>query len=79
MLPFYNIDLSPRWDINLISISLSAPSRVPLFQVSSIAATHVTLLWKDVPPCEQYGVILYYQIGVAGQKGTYQQYMIQLL
>ncbi|KAG8007039.1 Leukemia inhibitory factor receptor, partial [Nibea albiflora] len=60
--------LSPRRNLNLISISLSAPSKVPLFQVSSVAATHVTLLWKDVPVCERYGVILYYQIGVVGQK-----------
>lgn len=43
---------------------------MPSFKVISIAATDVTLLWEPVPLFKQGGLILYYQIGVDGQKGT---------
>ncbi|KAI3359256.1 hypothetical protein L3Q82_002775 [Scortum barcoo] len=48
--------------------TFTAPSRVPSFNVFSIAATRVTLLWEPVPLCKQNGVILKYQIGVDRQK-----------
>ncbi|XP_074513020.1 interleukin 12 receptor, beta 2a, like isoform X2 [Sebastes fasciatus] len=57
---------------SVIGYSLQGiPSRVPSFQVFSIAATGGTMSWESVPLCEQNGVILYYQIivddGVDGQ------------
>ncbi|KAM9346053.1 granulocyte colony-stimulating factor receptor-like [Symphorus nematophorus] len=54
---------------SVIGYSLEGtPSKVPKFEVFSISATHVTLLWEPVPLLKQNGMILYYQIGVDRQK-----------
>ncbi|XP_008284784.1 interleukin 12 receptor, beta 2a, like isoform X2 [Stegastes partitus] len=48
--------------------SQTTPSAVPLFEVSSIGATDVTLSWEPVPISKQNGLILYYQIGLNTQE-----------
>lgn len=47
------------------------PSNVPSFKVSSLGDCHVTLQWEPVPILQQYGLMQYYEIGVAGQNSTY--------
>lgn len=47
----------------------SAPSRVPSFELMSIAATEVKLCWEPLSLSKQEGLVLYYQIGV-DQKGN---------
>nr|XP_040046419.1 interleukin 12 receptor, beta 2a, like [Gasterosteus aculeatus aculeatus] len=58
---------------SVIGYSLQGPPpKVPSFEVSSIAATHVNLLWESIPLPMQTGKILYYQLivesGAGGQK-----------
>ncbi|KAM3597330.1 uncharacterized protein V6R79_003164 [Siganus canaliculatus] len=40
------------------------PGRVSVFQVSSLAETHVTLYWEPLPLSSQRGLILFYEIGL---------------
>ncbi|XP_077397572.1 interleukin 12 receptor, beta 2a, like isoform X2 [Festucalex cinctus] len=51
------------------TVTFKVPTKVPLFKVLSIAATHATLFWEPVPLTMQNGLILYYEIGVHGQMG----------
>ncbi|XP_023126588.1 interleukin 12 receptor, beta 2a, like [Amphiprion ocellaris] len=46
----------------------TTPSAVPVFEVTSIGTTDVTLSWEPVPISKQNGLILFYQIGLDGQK-----------
>ncbi|XP_022071259.2 interleukin 12 receptor, beta 2a, like [Acanthochromis polyacanthus] len=46
----------------------STPSAVPVFDVTSIGTTDVTLSWEPVPLSKQTGLILFYQIGLDGRK-----------
>lgn len=55
------------------------PSNVPSFKVSSLGDRHVTLQWEPVPILQQYGLMQYYEIGVAGQNSTYNVYNLSAL
>nr|XP_043906260.1 interleukin-12 receptor subunit beta-2-like [Solea senegalensis] len=61
-------DKNVRHLSSVIGYSLEGtPSSVPLFKVSSIAATQVTLFWECVPLSMQNGQIQYYQLGTDEQ------------
>ena len=49
----------------------SVPSAAPVFTITAVSATGFTVSWQPLPPCEQNGVIIQYQIQATSVGGGY--------
>ena len=50
-------------------LSSSVPAAAPLFSITTVTATSVTITWQRLPPCEQNGVITIYTIAYRMEGG----------
>ena len=62
VLPFISWSLH-AWCLSVLLFSPSSvPSVAPVFTVTAVTATSITVTWQPLPPCEQNGVITNYTI-----------------
>ena len=62
VLPFISWPLL-AWCLSVLLFSPSSvPSAAPVFSVTAVTATSITVTWQPLPPCEQNGVITNYTI-----------------